>query len=125
MQFKSYWHDTAEHFAGIASGPVEGSYDVAVVAGMMKTLIEGRIPHMLIEFGPLDAQGTGKGKATIYGRLYVVRGATRPGNYDVVVDLGWVGDYADTAVCAAGTGGALARRTVKPVTTKVVATAKK
>ena len=33
-------------------------YDVAVVAGMMKTLIEGRIPHMLIEFGPLDAQGT-------------------------------------------------------------------
>ena len=33
-------------------------YDVAVVAGMMRTLIEGRIPHMLIEFGPMDAQGT-------------------------------------------------------------------
>ena len=33
-------------------------YDVAVVAGMMQTLIAGRIPHMLIEFGPMDAQGT-------------------------------------------------------------------
>jgi hypothetical protein len=33
-------------------------YDVAVVAGMMRTLIEGRVPHMLIEFGPSDAAGT-------------------------------------------------------------------
>jgi FkbM family methyltransferase len=33
-------------------------YDVAVIAGMMKTLIEGKVPHMLVEFGPSDAAGT-------------------------------------------------------------------
>ena len=33
-------------------------YDVAVVAGMLRTLIEGRPPHILIEFGPNDAAGT-------------------------------------------------------------------
>ena len=31
---------------------------MAVVAGMLKTLIEGRPPHILIEFGPNDAAGT-------------------------------------------------------------------
>jgi FkbM family methyltransferase len=33
-------------------------YDVAVASGMIKTLVEGRPPHILIEFGPNDAQGT-------------------------------------------------------------------
>ena len=33
-------------------------YDIAVIAGMMKTLIEGKVPHMLVEFGPSDAAGT-------------------------------------------------------------------
>jgi hypothetical protein len=33
-------------------------YDVAVVSGMLKTLIDGRPPHILIEFGPNDAAGT-------------------------------------------------------------------
>ena len=33
-------------------------YDVAVVDGMLRTLIEGRPPHILIEFGPNDAAGT-------------------------------------------------------------------
>jgi FkbM family methyltransferase len=33
-------------------------YDVAVVAGMLRTLVEGRPPHILIEFGPNDAAGT-------------------------------------------------------------------
>lgn len=31
---------------------------MAVVSGMLKTLIEGRPPHILIEFGPNDAAGT-------------------------------------------------------------------
>ncbi|WP_294646242.1 FAD-binding oxidoreductase [uncultured Aureimonas sp.] len=31
MQFKSYWHDTAPCFEGAAAGPVEGTYDVAVI----------------------------------------------------------------------------------------------
>lgn len=31
---------------------------MAVVAGMLKTLIDGRPPHILIEFGPNDAAGT-------------------------------------------------------------------
>jgi spore coat protein U-like protein len=73
----------------------------------------------------LDAQGAGKAKATIYGRLHANTGGTRQGTYSVIVDLGWVGDYADAAVCAAGASGLAARRTVKPVTTKVVATPKK
>jgi len=33
-------------------------YDVAVVSGMLQTIIEGKPPHILIEFGPNDAQGT-------------------------------------------------------------------
>jgi FkbM family methyltransferase len=33
-------------------------YDVAVVDGMLRTLLEGRPPHILIEFTPGDAQGT-------------------------------------------------------------------
>ncbi|RIY02620.1 FAD-binding oxidoreductase [Aureimonas flava] len=31
MQFKSYWHDTAPRFGAGATGPAEGSYDVAVI----------------------------------------------------------------------------------------------
>lgn len=31
MQFTSYWHDTAPAFAGGATGPVQGHYDVAVI----------------------------------------------------------------------------------------------
>lgn len=31
MQFTSYWHDTAPAFAGGATGPVQGYYDVAVI----------------------------------------------------------------------------------------------
>lgn len=33
-------------------------YDVAVVEGMLHTFVEGRVPLMLIEFGPGDAAGT-------------------------------------------------------------------
>lgn len=33
MQFRSYWHDTAPVFTGGAAGPVEGSFDVAVIGG--------------------------------------------------------------------------------------------
>jgi hypothetical protein len=33
-------------------------YDVAVVGGMMRTILEGKVPHILIEFSPMDAQGT-------------------------------------------------------------------
>lgn len=33
-------------------------YDVAVISGMLRTLIDGKVPHMLIEFSPGDAAGT-------------------------------------------------------------------
>ncbi|MBO0662548.1 FAD-binding oxidoreductase [Jiella sp. MQZ9-1] len=33
MELKSYWHETAPRFAGAASEPVEGDFDVAVVGG--------------------------------------------------------------------------------------------
>lgn len=33
-------------------------YDIAVIAGMLRVFLEGRVPFMLIEFGPMDAAGT-------------------------------------------------------------------
>ena len=42
MQFKSYWHDTASSFTGAAKGPVEGSYDVAIVGGGFTGLAAAR-----------------------------------------------------------------------------------
>jgi len=33
-------------------------YDVAVVHGIVRTFVEGKVPLMLIEFGPGDAEGT-------------------------------------------------------------------
>ncbi|WP_420103526.1 NAD(P)/FAD-dependent oxidoreductase [Bosea sp. (in: a-proteobacteria)] len=42
MRFKSYWHDTAAPFAGAAAGPVEGSYDVAVIGGGFTGLAAAR-----------------------------------------------------------------------------------
>ncbi|NGO50814.1 NAD(P)/FAD-dependent oxidoreductase [Allomesorhizobium camelthorni] len=42
MQFKSYWHDTAPSFAGAATGPVEGRYDVAVIGGGFTGLAAAR-----------------------------------------------------------------------------------
>lgn len=33
-------------------------YDVAVIAGMLQTFTDGKVPHMLIEFSPGDAAGT-------------------------------------------------------------------
>jgi FkbM family methyltransferase len=56
-------------FANFTGPPISGAtinfvkidtegYDVAVVSGMLKTIVEGRPPHILIEFGPNDAAGT-------------------------------------------------------------------
>lgn len=42
MQFKSYWHDTANSFTGAAEGPVDGAYDVAVVGGGFTGLAAAR-----------------------------------------------------------------------------------
>ncbi len=42
---------------GFVKVDTEG-YDVAVIAGMLRTLLDGRVPHMLIEFSPSDATGT-------------------------------------------------------------------
>lgn len=42
MQFKSYWHDTAAPFGGAVSGPVDGSYDVAVIGGGFTGLAAAR-----------------------------------------------------------------------------------
>lgn len=44
----------AGQYIGFVKVDTEG-YDVAVVAGMMRTFVEGRVPLMLIEFGPGDA----------------------------------------------------------------------
>src|SRR5688572_26368196 len=33
MRFTSYWHDTRPAFTGGFAGPVEGSFDVAVIGG--------------------------------------------------------------------------------------------
>ncbi|WP_137130840.1 FAD-binding oxidoreductase [Rhizobium sp. FY34] len=33
MKFLSYWHDTAPRFAGAATSPLEGHYDVVVIGG--------------------------------------------------------------------------------------------
>ncbi|MBY5813618.1 NAD(P)/FAD-dependent oxidoreductase, partial [Rhizobium leguminosarum] len=42
MQFESYWHDTAQAFAGGAQGPVEGHYDVAVIGAGFTGLAAAR-----------------------------------------------------------------------------------
>ena len=44
-------------YIGFVKVDTEG-YDVAVMAGMMRTFVEGGIPLLLIEFGPGDASGT-------------------------------------------------------------------
>ncbi len=74
---------------------------------------------------PLDVNGNGKGSATVYGRLTAVRGVTRVGTYEVVVDLGWVGDYVVGPAVCNGPAGAIARAAVKAAPSKVVSTAKK
>ncbi len=42
MKFLSYWHDTAPVFAGAATGPVDGHYDVAVIGGGFTGLAAAR-----------------------------------------------------------------------------------
>ena len=36
MKYLSYWHDTAPEFTGAVAGPIEGHYDVAVIAGQSR-----------------------------------------------------------------------------------------
>ncbi|MBB3996717.1 NAD(P)/FAD-dependent oxidoreductase [Aureimonas pseudogalii] len=42
MRLASYWHETATPFAGAATGPAEGHYDVAVVGGGFTGLAAAR-----------------------------------------------------------------------------------
>ena len=42
MKYASYWHDTAPRFDGARTGPVEGSYDVAVIGGGFTGLAAAR-----------------------------------------------------------------------------------
>ncbi|CUA87591.1 Glycine/D-amino acid oxidase (deaminating) [Chelatococcus sambhunathii] len=66
MQFRSYWHDTAPPFAGAASGPVEGAYDVAVVGGGFTGLAAARALAMagakvvVLEAGTVGCGASGR-----------------------------------------------------------------
>ncbi|MCE7028851.1 NAD(P)/FAD-dependent oxidoreductase [Jiella avicenniae] len=66
MQFKSYWHDTAPRFSGAAEGPVEGTFDVAVVGGgftglsAARTLAKAGARVALLEARQVGFGGSGR-----------------------------------------------------------------
>lgn len=66
MQFKSYWHDTAPRFTHGATGPVEGSYDVAVIGagftGLSAALqlAKGGARVIVLEAGTVGSGASGR-----------------------------------------------------------------
>lgn len=66
MRYVSYWHDTAEPFAGAAAGPVEGRYDVAVIGGgftglsAARRLAMGGARVVLLEAGTVGCGASGR-----------------------------------------------------------------
>lgn len=62
MQFESYWHDTAQPFAGGAEGPVEGHYDVAVIgAGFTGLAAARQLAKTGVKVVVLEAERVGWG----------------------------------------------------------------
>ncbi|MEI1251329.1 NAD(P)/FAD-dependent oxidoreductase [Rhizobium aouanii] len=62
MQFESYWHDTAQPFAGGAQGPVEGHYDVAVIgAGFTGLAAARQLAKVGVKVVVLEAERVGWG----------------------------------------------------------------
>ena len=67
-------------------------YDVAVISGMLRTLIDGKVPHMLIEFSPGDAAGTAGCDPTsfvtmMYDNGYTMYEYAKPVDFRHLVDV--------------------------------------
>ena len=66
MKYLSYWHDTATPFADAQQGPVEGSFDVAVIGGGFTGLNAARklaregVRVALLEAAHVGAGGSGR-----------------------------------------------------------------
>lgn len=66
MQLKPYWHDTAPRFSNAAEGPVEGTFDVAVVGGgftglsAARTLAKAGARVALLEARSVGYGGSGR-----------------------------------------------------------------
>lgn len=66
MQFKSYWHDTSTPFSQPQNGPVQGSYDVAVIGGgftglnAARKLAKSGVHVALLEADHIGAGGSGR-----------------------------------------------------------------
>lgn len=62
MKYMSYWHDTASPFTGAEPGPVEGSYDVAVIgAGFTGLNAARKLAREGLRVAVLEAHHAGAG----------------------------------------------------------------
>ncbi|MFO1148027.1 MAG: FAD-binding oxidoreductase [Alsobacter sp.] len=66
MRYASYWHDTAPAFTGATAGPVDGTWDVAVVGGgftglsAARTLAMGGAKVVVLEAGTVGSGASGR-----------------------------------------------------------------